>query len=61
MKDQTEAARHTGGVALEIVATVAAASVLVALLEGVAEATTLTVIYMLAAWSSPSAGVRCPG
>jgi two-component system sensor histidine kinase KdpD len=48
VKDQTGAVRRAGLVAAEIVATVAAASGLVALLEGIASATSLTVIYLLA-------------
>jgi two-component system, OmpR family, sensor histidine kinase KdpD len=48
VKKQTRAVRGAGRTAAEIVATVAAASGLVAALEGIAEATALTVIYLLA-------------
>ncbi len=46
--NETGAVRRAGLVAAEIAATVAAASGLVALLEGVASAASLTVIYLLA-------------
>jgi two-component system, OmpR family, sensor histidine kinase KdpD len=48
VENQTGAVRRAGLAAAEIVATVGAASGLVALLEGVAPATSLTVIYLLA-------------
>ncbi len=48
MKEQTGSGRLAGLVAVEILAAVGAASGLVALLEGVAPATSLTVLYLLA-------------